>query len=268
MTMTSTYDHRIIQGAESGNFLKTIDELLQGEHDFYERVAADLGVDAVGQSPTPTPSPPRPRRSARPQPRRRSRRRSGRRHPRADRRGAAAGRAGGHLAAQGLPDPRPPRRQPEPARRRRQGRPGARAREPEPDAGADGPDPGLDPADRRRRRDAARRAAADARGLLRPDRLPVRAHLQPSAAHVAAADDRDRTPTASRCPRRRSATCSGASSRSSSSSASCRRPTWARRCSRSRASTSTVPMIDSIAALAKREGAEEVVIGMAHRGRL
>ena len=44
--MTSTYDHRIIQGAESGNFLKTIDELLQGEHDFYERVAGDLGVDA------------------------------------------------------------------------------------------------------------------------------------------------------------------------------------------------------------------------------
>ena len=46
MTMTSTYDHRIIQGAESGNFLKTIDELLQGEHDFYERVAADVGVEA------------------------------------------------------------------------------------------------------------------------------------------------------------------------------------------------------------------------------
>ena len=46
MTMTSTYDHRIIQGAESGNFLKAIDELLQGEHDFYERVAADLGVQA------------------------------------------------------------------------------------------------------------------------------------------------------------------------------------------------------------------------------
>ena len=31
MTMTSTYDHRIIQGAESGSFLRRIDELLQGE---------------------------------------------------------------------------------------------------------------------------------------------------------------------------------------------------------------------------------------------
>ena len=45
MTMTSTYDHRIIQGAESGNFLKAIDLLLQGENGFFESVARDLGVD-------------------------------------------------------------------------------------------------------------------------------------------------------------------------------------------------------------------------------
>ncbi len=45
MTMTSTYDHRIIQGAESGNFLKAIDELLQGEHEFYEKVAANLDLE-------------------------------------------------------------------------------------------------------------------------------------------------------------------------------------------------------------------------------
>ncbi len=48
MTMTSTYDHRVIQGAESGSFLRRIEELLQGEDDFYESVAADLGLD-----PTP-----------------------------------------------------------------------------------------------------------------------------------------------------------------------------------------------------------------------
>ena len=36
MTMTSTYDHRIIQGAESGSFLRRIDQLLQGEDAFYE----------------------------------------------------------------------------------------------------------------------------------------------------------------------------------------------------------------------------------------
>src|SRR5215211_419429 len=44
MTMTSTYDHRVIQGAESGSFLRRIEELLQGEEDFYESVAEDLGI--------------------------------------------------------------------------------------------------------------------------------------------------------------------------------------------------------------------------------
>jgi multifunctional 2-oxoglutarate metabolism enzyme len=46
MTTTSTYDHRIIQGAESGSFLRRIDELLQGADDFYEQVAESLGVAA------------------------------------------------------------------------------------------------------------------------------------------------------------------------------------------------------------------------------
>ncbi len=45
MTMTSTYDHRVIQGAESGAFLRRIDELLQGGDDFYEGVFGALGVD-------------------------------------------------------------------------------------------------------------------------------------------------------------------------------------------------------------------------------
>jgi len=50
MTMTSTYDHRVIQGAESGAFLKRVEQLLQGEDEFYEKVAADLGIDAAGVS--------------------------------------------------------------------------------------------------------------------------------------------------------------------------------------------------------------------------
>jgi multifunctional 2-oxoglutarate metabolism enzyme len=45
MTLTSTYDHRVIQGAESGSFLRRIEELLQGEDNFYESVAEDLGID-------------------------------------------------------------------------------------------------------------------------------------------------------------------------------------------------------------------------------
>jgi 2-oxoglutarate decarboxylase len=50
MTMTSTYDHRVIQGAESGQFLKTIDGLLQGENNFYDEIFGALGVD--GLAPT------------------------------------------------------------------------------------------------------------------------------------------------------------------------------------------------------------------------
>jgi 2-oxoglutarate decarboxylase len=50
MTMTSTYDHRVIQGAESGAFLKRVEQLLQGEDGFYEALAADLGIDAGGVS--------------------------------------------------------------------------------------------------------------------------------------------------------------------------------------------------------------------------
>jgi 2-oxoglutarate decarboxylase len=44
MTMTSTYDHRVIQGAESGSFLRRIDQLLQGEDGFYESVAEALEI--------------------------------------------------------------------------------------------------------------------------------------------------------------------------------------------------------------------------------
>ncbi|KAA0234764.1 MAG: Multifunctional 2-oxoglutarate metabolism enzyme [Acidimicrobiales bacterium] len=44
VTLTSTYDHRIIQGAESGLFLKTVHELLLGEDDFYGGLFRSLGV--------------------------------------------------------------------------------------------------------------------------------------------------------------------------------------------------------------------------------
>jgi 2-oxoglutarate dehydrogenase E1 component len=44
VTLTSTYDHRIIQGAESGLFLKRVHELLVGEHDFYDEVFRALGL--------------------------------------------------------------------------------------------------------------------------------------------------------------------------------------------------------------------------------
>ncbi|MDZ7717309.1 MAG: multifunctional oxoglutarate decarboxylase/oxoglutarate dehydrogenase thiamine pyrophosphate-binding subunit/dihydrolipoyllysine-residue succinyltransferase subunit [Balneolaceae bacterium] len=44
MTMTSTYDHRVIQGAESGMFLQHIHNLLNGKKDFYEKIFSDLDI--------------------------------------------------------------------------------------------------------------------------------------------------------------------------------------------------------------------------------
>ena len=82
--MTSTYDHRIIQGAESGSFLRRIDELLQGEDGFYESVAEALGLQAsivtnaypasASAQPAPAPSAPRPARRRTPSSYRRCRR--------------------------------------------------------------------------------------------------------------------------------------------------------------------------------------------------
>jgi len=44
ITVTSTYDHRVIQGAESGLFLKAVEELLTGERGFYDEVFESLHV--------------------------------------------------------------------------------------------------------------------------------------------------------------------------------------------------------------------------------
>ncbi len=44
VTLTSTYDHRIVQGAESGLFLAYVAECLRGEHDFYDEVFESMAV--------------------------------------------------------------------------------------------------------------------------------------------------------------------------------------------------------------------------------
>jgi 2-oxoglutarate dehydrogenase E1 component len=59
MTITSTYDHRIIQGAESGLFLQRIERLLSGEDDFYADAFAALGArpaDVTTDEPVPSPA--------------------------------------------------------------------------------------------------------------------------------------------------------------------------------------------------------------------
>src|SRR3989449_4032991 len=62
ITITSTYDHRIIQGAESGMFLRTLDSLLQGEERFYEGVEQSLakGEGGSGKREGYTAAPPTP----------------------------------------------------------------------------------------------------------------------------------------------------------------------------------------------------------------
>ncbi len=44
MTLTSTYDHRVIQGAQSGEFLRRIHSLLLGEDGFYDHIFQELRI--------------------------------------------------------------------------------------------------------------------------------------------------------------------------------------------------------------------------------
>jgi 2-oxoglutarate dehydrogenase E1 component len=44
ITLTSTYDHRIIQGAQSGDFLRRIHEILLGAENFYDEIFAALRI--------------------------------------------------------------------------------------------------------------------------------------------------------------------------------------------------------------------------------
>ncbi|MGQ3201351.1 2-oxo acid dehydrogenase subunit E2, partial [Microbacterium aurantiacum] len=44
ITLTSTYDHRVIQGAGSGEFLKKVHELLIGQRGFYDAIFAELRI--------------------------------------------------------------------------------------------------------------------------------------------------------------------------------------------------------------------------------
>ncbi|PJN42516.1 2-oxoglutarate dehydrogenase E1 component [Streptomyces sp. CB02959] len=44
MTLTSTYDHRVIQGAASGEFLRIMSQLLLGENDFYDDIFKSLRI--------------------------------------------------------------------------------------------------------------------------------------------------------------------------------------------------------------------------------
>ena len=51
MTLTSTYDHRIIQGAQSGRFLQQVEALLSGESEFYQQIFRSLQVTELAVTP-------------------------------------------------------------------------------------------------------------------------------------------------------------------------------------------------------------------------
>ncbi|MFE6691612.1 multifunctional oxoglutarate decarboxylase/oxoglutarate dehydrogenase thiamine pyrophosphate-binding subunit/dihydrolipoyllysine-residue succinyltransferase subunit [Streptomyces sp. NPDC057743] len=44
MTLTSTYDHRVIQGAASGEFLRVMSQLMLGENEFYDDIFKSLRI--------------------------------------------------------------------------------------------------------------------------------------------------------------------------------------------------------------------------------
>ena len=193
MTMTSTYDHRVIQGAESGAFLRRIDELLQGEDGFYER-----GLRSARPRSAPAEAP------AADAPASRSRRRGAPAAAPVPTRDAAPGGAGRHLARQGAPHARPPGRATRPARLRAGRRPGARARDRRPDRRSSW--------SRSRRtscasRCRARRSPTRCRTCGRPTaaRSPTRSSTSPTTSSACGcASDRVGHATASRCRRRRS----------------------------------------------------------------
>ena len=191
MTMTSTYDHRVIQGAESGRFLQVVEAYLQGEHGFYDGVFASLGAElgpaarAAGRAAAAAAAA---RDAAPPAPS------TGTvvdeqmlQAVQAATSLLKAHRTHGHLAARLDPLGTEPEGDPalEPDDRR-------------PDAGDHGQDPGQDPAHVRAGRDARRRAAAPARDLLRHDRLRDRAHRQPPPARCGCARRSRRASSASR----------------------------------------------------------------------
>ncbi len=261
--MTSTYDHRVIQGAESGAFLRRIDQLLQGEDGFYESVFDALGrrrrvaegdgrAGAAVTAAEPVPAAATPAAGA------------------GARRGAAPGRAGGHLGGQGPPHARPPGGAPRPARLR--ARRATRRSTP--------PRVNLTPELMRRIPASVLRVAVP--GETFADALPAPARHLHAARSPTRSSTSPTTSSASGCARRssraryrqpldagaRARGCSSGCPRSRRSRATCTRPSSARSSSRSRASTRSCRCSTRRSSWPPAAGAREVVLGMAHRGRL
>ena len=262
--MTSTYDHRIIQGAESGSFLRRIDQLLQGEDDFYESVAEALGIaDEPGHQRAP-----------------RLRLGAAAAAPAAPAAAARRGRAASPTAS----CCRRCRRRP---RCSRPTAPTATSRrDVNPLGGEPKGDPALEPENLNLTPELMARIPAsilrigvegetllDALPRMRDaycgdDRLPDRAPLLAPAADVAARDDRDRLAPRAAGDATRSARCCSRLIEVFQFERFLQKAYLGQKMFSIEGLDATVPMLDEIATLARQNGAEEVVIGMAHRGRL
>ena len=239
MTLTSTYDHRIIQGAQSGEFLRGIHELLLAD-EFYDEIFAALRIPyepvrwlvdrdfhhegQIGKEARVIEL-------------------------------INAYRTRGHLMADTDPLEYTVRKHPD-----------LDITTLRPDAV--GPRPRV-PGRRLRRREAdeaARHPRRAARRLLPPGRRRVPAHHRPRAAPLAPGRA-SRSSTPSR-PATSSCTSSAGSTSPRRSRRSCRPSTSGRSGSASRAPRPSSPLLDAVLAEAADQDLDEVVIGMPHRGRL
>ena len=174
MTITSTYDHRVIQGAESGSFLRTIERLLSGTDPFYEAIAESLGLPAATGIPVIAVAP-----AARAVA-----------EPSAASPDELARVAAAHGAGEGVPHPRAPGRAARSAGQRADRRSRARPRHARARAGRHGADPGARAPRGGGRRHAGRGVPAAPGDLLRDHRVRGRAHLRPRGAGLASERDR------------------------------------------------------------------------------
>ena len=177
MTVTSTYDHRVIQGAESGAFL------------------AHGGPPAPGRPGLLRAHRREPAASGRPSyqlARPNAGRQAGAGGRRPGRAGDALPRGRGDGAGEGLPHARPPGRAPRSARHAADRRSGPQPRPARPHTRGDGGDSVEGAPHRRARRHARRVAAVPPGHLLRHDGLRDRAHLDPRGARLAPREDRER----------------------------------------------------------------------------
>ena len=194
MTITSTYDHRIIQGAESGAFLRRIDGCSCAARTASTTRCSRPSERELQAAPTQAGGAP----AAGARHRRGRAATAGEGAEREDLRGAGrGGRAGAGLSVL-----RPPGRTARPAGLAADRRPRARPRAARADPRRDGRDPGRPAAHRRARRHAGRGAAQPAGHLLRLHRLRGRAHRLARGAGLAAPGDRVRRapPAAGRGP--------------------------------------------------------------------